>query len=69
MAATSWMERCLAGDSAPDDIDDFIDVWHEGGTGMPLQEFLGLTRAEYAEWAEQKSSAREIVDRRRVSQE
>ena len=36
-----------------DDIDDLVDTWHAGGTGMPLHEFLGLTREEYAHWVEQ----------------
>lgn len=30
-----------------DDIDDFIDVWHEGGTRKELHEFLGLSIDEY----------------------
>ena len=36
-----------------DDIDDLVDTWHAGGTGMPLHEFLGLTREQYARWVEQ----------------
>ena len=38
----------------PDEIDDFIDRWHEGagspGGSVPLHEYLGLTRDEYEIW-------------------
>ncbi|MSO99558.1 MAG: hypothetical protein EXR07_00690 [Acetobacteraceae bacterium] len=38
----------------PDEIDDFIDRWHEDASSrassLPLHEFLGLTRDEYEIW-------------------
>jgi hypothetical protein len=38
----------------PDEIDDFIDRWHEGAASharsLPLHEFLGLTHDEYEIW-------------------
>lgn len=34
-------------------IHDLIDKWHEGeGAGKELHEYLGLTWAQYATWAE-----------------
>lgn len=33
-----------------DDIDDFIDIWHESGTGKELHEFLGMTKEQYFEY-------------------
>jgi len=33
-----------------DDIDDYIDNWHEGNSNKELHEFLGLTKEEYAIW-------------------
>lgn len=33
-------------------IHDEIDVWHAGGTGLSLHEFLGMTWPEYQLWAE-----------------
>jgi hypothetical protein len=36
-------------------IDDLIDRWHEGGTGMELHEFLGMSQDEYRAWVEQRS--------------
>jgi hypothetical protein len=33
-------------------INDLIDQWHEGNTGVPLHEFLGMTWEQYGEWLE-----------------
>jgi hypothetical protein len=35
-----------------EDIDDFIDAWHESDTSekRPLAEFLGMTEDEYTVW-------------------
>lgn len=42
------------GQALPDDIDDFVDRWHEGGDpqarSLPLHEYLGLTVDEYELW-------------------
>lgn len=48
----SFVERCLAGDALPDDIDDFVDLWHsqKEGAGLPLHIFLGMDEHEYALW-------------------
>ena len=47
---TSFVYACLAGDCELDAIDDFIDAWHDGDSGMPLWQFLGVTRDEYGCW-------------------
>src|SRR3984893_14338545 len=40
----------------PDEIDDFVDRWHEGGDtearSLPLDEYLGLTLEEYELWVQ-----------------
>ena len=51
---SNFVARCLAGDALVDDIDDYIDRWHDG-EGSPdesLAEFLGFTDEEYKLWAE-----------------
>jgi hypothetical protein len=44
------------GQALPDDIDDFIDRWHEGGDpqagSLSLHEYLGLTRDGYELWVQ-----------------
>jgi hypothetical protein len=42
------------GQALPDDIDDFIDRWHDDADAqarsLPLHEYLGLTFDEYELW-------------------
>jgi hypothetical protein len=61
----SFMEQCLGGAADLDDIDDFIDVWHAGGTGVELWEFLGMTRDEYGLWVENPAVLVALVESRR----
>ena len=63
----TFIERALRGEIfAPDEeIDDAIDTWHEGGTGVPLNVWLGLTVEEYALFAEQPRHLGTILKARR----
>lgn len=42
-----FMVDCLNGFADPFDIDQYIEYWHAHETGKTLQEFLGMTDAEY----------------------
>lgn len=46
----NFIDKCLNGDALPEEIDDYIDTWHKGGTGMELHHFLGMTEEEYQAW-------------------
>lgn len=48
----SFVERCLVGAALPDEIDDYVDTWHnsEAGKGITLHAFLGMNEHEYALW-------------------
>ena len=52
----TFVELCLKGEASADEVDDFVDRWHEGDADVPLHEFLGLTRDEYARWVEAPDS-------------
>lgn len=59
---TTFMELVLDGRVAQDEIDDFIDLWHDDETAdEPLHQFLGMTRAEYELWVEQPGALRLIL--------
>jgi len=53
----NFIELCLAGDVLEDEIDDFVDNWHDGkaGEGQELYEFLGMSWEEYSIWATKPS--------------
>jgi hypothetical protein len=46
----AFVDLCGRGDASPDQIDDFIELWHEGGSGLSLHEFLGMSWDEYSAW-------------------
>ncbi len=42
----------MAGTVLLDEIDDFIDLWHDGSSTQELHEYLGMTPDEYSLWLE-----------------
>ena len=48
----TFIELCLQGEVFLDEIDDYVDLWHDGdeGLGQELEEFLGMTHEEYNHW-------------------
>jgi hypothetical protein len=64
---TTFVERYLQGKAAPDDIDDFVDAWHEGdGQDKALAEYLGLDDEEYALWVARPELLTDIIEARRA---
>jgi hypothetical protein len=55
------MDLLLRGEAFLDDIDDYVDDWHERASGQSLAEYLGMAPNEYALWVEQPDSLRLIV--------
>lgn len=46
----SFIEQALNGELFPDEIDTFVERWHEGGTGKELHDYLGLSWDEFCWW-------------------
>lgn len=45
-----FVNLCVDGQYRIEDVDDFIDQWHEGASENDLHEFLGMSWDEYASW-------------------
>lgn len=58
---SNYIELVLSGSVMSDEIDDFIDQWHEGSTKVGLSEFLGMTDAEYKLFVAQPGTLGMIV--------
>lgn len=65
---STFIDLCLSGRASVDEIDDFVDLWHGGGTDIPLHDYLGLTRPEYALWVEKPESLKYIISSRKNGQ-
>jgi hypothetical protein len=69
----SYMEQLLRGDVLLEDIDNFIDVWHDAPNdakiaSLSLEEFLGMSADEYRLWVERPESLRFIAAAHRYQQ-
>lgn len=53
----NFIELCINGDAFDSEIDDFVDMWHEGTAGQDqeLHDFLGMNWNEYSLWATKPS--------------
>lgn len=64
---TTFVEKCLVGEALADDVDDYVDRWHdgEGDPDTSLADFLGFTDLEYRLWAEKPHLLPFILSARR----
>ena len=65
---SSFFELYCSGKALPEDIDDFIDLWHKGkaGEGLSLHEYLGMTWEEYSIWVQSADALPRILKARRT---
>lgn len=63
----NFIELCLKGDVLTDEIDDFVQDWHDGKAGLDqeLYELLGMTWQEYSVWATNPSMLQYILSARK----
>ncbi|MGO0630814.1 hypothetical protein ACTORR_12380 [Pseudomonas sp. SAR267] len=63
----NFVELCLRGDVLTDEIDDFVEDWHEGreGVDQDLHEYLGMSWEEYSVWSTNPSMLPYILSARR----
>ncbi|MGD9616614.1 MAG: hypothetical protein AB7H90_19995 [Alphaproteobacteria bacterium] len=61
----NFVDLCLAGEASVEEIDDFIDAWHDASTGKELHDYLGMTRDEYSLWLRAPDALPCILNARR----
>jgi len=61
----SFLSLCIDGKVTPQEVDDFVDKWHEAPAGRELHEFLGMTEEEYSLWVRVPDALPYIVKARR----
>jgi hypothetical protein len=69
--AVPFLELCIRGEAAADEVDDYIDRWHDSADAevadLALHEYLGLTKAEYDRWVQAPDSLPDIIRARRAA--
>ena len=65
----TFIEKCVDGEETPDNVDDYVDLWHGSiceTLGIPiLYEYLGMTREEYGIWIKNADYINEIIKERK----
>jgi hypothetical protein len=46
----TFLEQYMNGEVLAEDIDDFVDAWHQNSGEKEIFEYLGMTRDEYSIW-------------------
>jgi hypothetical protein len=64
--AQTFIERYLAGDAHPQEIDDYVDAWHSTPQVLELHQFLGMSKEEYARWLRNPDAFSEIAHARKL---
>lgn len=63
-----FISSCLRGQALLEDIDAFVDRWHESDSPVSLREFLGMDPVEYNLWLEDSTLLPHIILARRLKQ-
>ena len=63
---STFMDRYLAGEVDAEDIDDFVEEWHNREYATSLAEFLGLSDDEYWRWVKDANVLPDIRMEREV---
>lgn len=59
---SNFIEMCINGEALEDEIDDFVEKWHEGEcSDLDLHEYLGMSWEDYSIWATNPSVLRFII--------
>ena len=61
----TFMKLALNGDILPEEIDEFVTMWHQSQSEDEIHDFLGLTFEEYSLWVSSPSMISLIVSARR----
>jgi hypothetical protein len=65
VGSTTFFDLYSRGQVLPDEIDDFIDRWHERAdpqaNSLPLHEYLGMTLEEYEVWVHDPDALPQIL--------
>jgi hypothetical protein len=60
----TFIDLCLKAKILPDEIDDFIDRWHEMPKRIELHDYLGMTVEEYSLWLRVPDALPYIIEAR-----
>jgi hypothetical protein len=61
MSRAKFIEACHEGDALLEEIEDYIDEWHDSDSEEEIYEYLGMTIDEYGLWVENDAMLKTII--------
>lgn len=61
MSKKNFIQDCINADALIEDIDDYIDIWHNDNSKDTIYDFLGMSQKEYRMWVEDDSILKYII--------
>lgn len=61
----TFIDLSMSGKVMLDEIDDYVDAWHDDPAGVELPDYLGMTFEEYALWAVSPDTLAYIITARK----
>jgi hypothetical protein len=61
----TFLELYMNGEVLAEEIDDYVDKWHDDSGDQPIYEFLGMSKQEYSLWLRDPDVLPHIVRARR----
>ena len=58
---TNFIDDVIDGKTKLDEIDDYVEKWHNSDSHCSVSEYLGMTEEEYFLWTEDNSNLKYIV--------
>lgn len=50
MYSSTFIDLCVEGHVLPEEIDDYVDEWHESDSDEAIYDYLGMSQQEYRLW-------------------
>ena len=54
MYEMNFINNCLYGLTDIEEIDDYVEAWHNGQSNLKLSDYLGMTQDEYEAWIQKE---------------
>jgi|SaaInl8_200m_RNA_FD_contig_81_150201_length_1393_multi_3_in_0_out_0_3 hypothetical protein len=62
-----FMDLCLRGEVLSEEIDNWVDEWHDNPQKQELHEYLGMNWAEYSSWVKTPEILPSIINAHKFS--
>lgn len=63
----TFIDLCLSDEVFMNEIDNFVDAWHDGASKASLRKCLGMSEQEYARWIVDPGELSRIIASRKIA--